>query len=169
MGGLDKPGLYVGRVTLLDRVLAAVRPSSQVVVVGDPRPVCRPVTWTREEPAGAGPVAALAAGLELVESETVLLLAADLPFLDATTVDALTAALDEDGVLLVDDRGRDQYLCSVWRTAALRGADLAVPRLRDVVAQLSVGRVSVDVAPGSPAPWSDCDTPEELEAARESA
>jgi molybdopterin-guanine dinucleotide biosynthesis protein A len=169
MGGLDKPGLYVGRLTLLDRVLRAVRPSSSVVVVGDPRPVCRPVTWTREDPVGAGPVPALAAGLEHVRSETVLLLAADLPFLDATTVDALSVAPDHDGVLLVDGQGRDQYLCSAWRTSALTAADLAVPRLKDVVAQLSVTRVSVDVAPGSPAPWSDCDTPEDLEAARESA
>jgi molybdopterin-guanine dinucleotide biosynthesis protein A len=169
MGGVDKPGLYVGRLTLLDRVLRAVRPSSAVVVVGDPRPVRRPVTWTREDPVGAGPVAALAAGLEHVRSETVLLLAADLPFLDAGTVDTLTSALEQDGVLLVDGQGRDQYLCSVWRTDSLRAADLSAARLKDVVSQLSVARVSVDVAPGSPAPWSDCDTPEELEAAREIA
>jgi molybdopterin-guanine dinucleotide biosynthesis protein A len=169
MGGVDKPGLYVGRLTLLDRVLRAVRPESHVVVVGDPRPACRPVTWTRENPVGAGPVAALAAGLEQVRSENVLLLAADLPFLDRATVDALSVAPDRDGVLLVDGQGRDQYLCSVWRVAALRGADLGVPRLKDVVSQLSVARTRVDVAPGSPAPWSDCDTPEDLEAARESA
>ena len=169
MGGVDKPSLYVGQSTLLDRVLRAVRPSSHVVVVGSTRPTQRPVTWTREDPVGTGPVAALAAGLEHVRSDTVLLLAADLPFLDATTVDALTASLERDGALLVDEHGKDQYLCSVWRTAALRSADLTVTRLRDVVVQLEVARVHVDVAPGSPRPWEDCDTPVDLARARASA
>jgi molybdopterin-guanine dinucleotide biosynthesis protein A len=169
MGGVDKPGLYVGRLTLLDRVLRAVRPSSHVVVVGDPRPVCRPVTWTREDPVGGGPVSALVAGLEHVSSETVLLLAADLPFLDPATVDSLAPPVGYDGVVLVDGEGREQFLCSAWRTSALRSTDLTVPRLKDVVAQLSVARVTPAVAPGSPAPWSDCDTPEDLEAAREIA
>lgn len=172
MGGVDKPSLYVGRSTLLDRVLLAVPDLARVVVVGPFRSTGRSVQWTREDPAGTGPVAALAAGLELVTSDHVVLLAADLPHLTTPTVEALTAAVADsraDGVVLVDDTGRQQYLCSAWRTAALRGADLSVPRLKDVVAQLTVDLLSVPVAPGSPLPWYDCDTPEDLEAAREIA
>ena len=169
MGGVDKPSLYVGQSTLLDRVLCAVPDAARVVVVGPFRSTCRSVQWTREDPAGAGPVAALAAGLPLVRSEHVLLLAADLPHLTTATLEALTAAVSTscaDGVVLVDESGRQQYLCSAWRTSALLAVDLAVPRLKDVVAQLTVDLLTVAVAPGSPRPWYDCDTPEDLEAAR---
>ncbi|MFF0480446.1 DUF6457 domain-containing protein [Streptomyces sp. NPDC004435] len=62
LGGVDKPGLRVGGRALLDRVLAACAGARLTVVVGDPRPTVRPVRWTRERPAGTGPVAALAAG-----------------------------------------------------------------------------------------------------------
>jgi molybdopterin-guanine dinucleotide biosynthesis protein A len=166
MGGVDKPSLYVGRSTLLDRVLSAVPDEARVVVVGPFRPVSRSVRWTQEEPAGRGPVAALAAGLELVEAPRVLLLAADLPFLNAATVQAVVAAVRWDGAVLVDDTGKDQYLCSAWRSSALRRADLSGSRLKDVVAQLCVDRVSVPVPAGAPRPWDDCDTPSQLRAAR---
>ncbi|MFF9149607.1 DUF6457 domain-containing protein [Streptomyces sp. NPDC014861] len=62
LGGVDKPGVRVGGRALLDRVLAACAGARLTVVVGDPRPTVRPVHWTREQPAGTGPLAALAAG-----------------------------------------------------------------------------------------------------------
>ncbi|MFI8511390.1 DUF6457 domain-containing protein [Streptomyces sp. NPDC085460] len=62
LGGVDKPGVRVGGRALLDRVLAACAGAGRTVVVGDPRPTVRPVRWTREQPAGTGPVAALDAG-----------------------------------------------------------------------------------------------------------
>src|SRR3954451_22611863 len=83
LGGVDKPALRVGSTSLLDRVLAAVRDASSVVVVGPLRATELPVAWVREEPPGGGPVAALAAGLPLVTAPLVAVLAADLPFLDA--------------------------------------------------------------------------------------
>jgi molybdopterin-guanine dinucleotide biosynthesis protein A len=169
MGGADKPSLYVGQSSLLDRVLRAVPQEARVVVVGPRRLVARPVLWTSEDPVGSGPVAALEAGLALVRSDRVLLLAADLPFLDPATVDAVLAGLTRDGAVLADESGHDQYLCSAWRTGALRAADLSVPRLKDVVAQLRVDRLTVSVAPGSPRPWEDCDTPSDLARAREIA
>jgi molybdopterin-guanine dinucleotide biosynthesis protein A len=169
MGGVDKPSLYVGQSTLLDRVLRAIPDASRVVVVGPFRSTCRSVHWTREDPPGGGPVPALAAGLELVTSAHVVLLAADLPHLTTETVHTLATSVTSDGVVLVDDSGKEQYLCSAWRTTALRSADLTVPRLKDVVAQLNVDRLALPVAPGSPLPWYDCDTPEDLEVARESA
>src|SRR5262245_63715885 len=77
--GTDKTRLAVEGVPLLDRVLAAVADASQVVVVGEPRPVERPVAWAREEPAGGGPAAGVVAGLEFVTAPIVMLLAGDLP------------------------------------------------------------------------------------------
>ena len=37
------------------------------VVVADPRPTARPVHWSREDPPGGGPVAALAAGVRALD------------------------------------------------------------------------------------------------------
>ena len=167
MGGADKPGLVVGDLTLLDRVLMAVSGATTTVVVGPERSTMRTVRWVVEEPQGGGPVAALAAALPFVTSPVVVLLASDLPFLDAETVDRLRMAIGaKDGALLVDGDGRDQLLVGAWRTVQLRDA---VPpteqgaRLVDVVGRLDAVRVSVP--PDRPA-WFDCDTAADLTAAR---
>lgn len=172
LGGVDKPGLTVGETSLLDRVLAACGGARTTVVVGPARPTARPgVHWTREQPPGGGPVAAVAAGLDLVTADLVLLLAADLPFLDRRTVDRLAAALDRAGAdadtaLLVDAGGRDQPLAAAYRTAPLRAAlaglgDPAGQPLRRLVGGLAGLRVADtdNVA-------YDCDTWEDLEQAR---
>ncbi|MFD8706270.1 molybdenum cofactor guanylyltransferase [Kitasatospora sp. NPDC059648] len=173
LDGADKPGLTVGETSLLDRVLAACAGSRTTVVVGPARPTAREgVRWTRERPPGGGPVAAVAAGLDLVTADTVLLLAADLPFLDRRTVDRLASALDgagphADAAVLVDAGGRDQPLTAAYRTAALRAAlaalgDPAGQPLRRLVGGLNRLRVADtdNVA-------YDCDTWEDLEQARE--
>jgi molybdopterin-guanine dinucleotide biosynthesis protein A len=172
LGGVDKPGLLVGESTLLDRVLAAVAEADRVVVVGPERPTPRPVLWVREEPVGGGPVAALAAGLDLVAAPTVVVLAGDLPFVTADTVAMLLAVVGDDGALVVDAEGRDQLLLGAWRTASLRRALPAEPagaRLGAVLAQLQPARVSLPTPVGRPGPWFDCDTEDDLAIARGSA
>ncbi|MDO0926758.1 NTP transferase domain-containing protein [Streptomyces sp. TG1A-8] len=172
LGGADKPGLRVGGRTLLDRVLAACAGARATVVVAGPRPTVRPVRWTREEPPGAGPVAALEAGLRLVTAEHVAVLSADLPFLDAAALRRLLAALRDtgaDGALLTDADGRDQPLVAAYRTTALRRAlaDLAAAHgglaglpLRRLTGALDLTRV--------PDPFAsfDCDTWDDLVNAR---
>ncbi|MER5714229.1 NTP transferase domain-containing protein [Streptomyces sp. NPDC002132] len=123
LGGADKPGVRVGGRALLDRVLAACAGARTTVVVADPRPTARAVRWAREDPPGAGPVAALDAGLRHTTADRVVVLSADLPFLGPDTVRRLLAALTAsaaDGVLLSDADGRDQPLVAAYRTAALR-------------------------------------------------
>ncbi|MEU6809477.1 NTP transferase domain-containing protein [Streptomyces sp. NPDC046831] len=123
LGGIDKPGVRVGGRALLDRVLDACAGARTTVVVAEPRATGRPVRWTREEPPGAGPLAALEAGLRGTTAEHVVVLSADLPFVGKDTVrrllDALRASAG-DGVLLTDADGRDQPLVAAYRTAALR-------------------------------------------------
>ncbi|MFB6774009.1 NTP transferase domain-containing protein [Streptomyces sp. NPDC056337] len=129
LGGADKPGLRVGGRALLDRVLAACAGARTTVVVADPRPTARPVTWAREDPPGGGPLAALAAGLRHTTAEYVVVLSADLPFLGEPTVARLLSALaasDADGVLLTDADGRDQPLVAAYRASAVR-RELAAP------------------------------------------
>jgi molybdopterin-guanine dinucleotide biosynthesis protein A len=172
LGGQAKPQLEVGGRTMLATVLAAVPDSAERIVVGPSQPVPDGVRLVRENPPGGGPVAALRAALTLVSTDVVALLAADLPFLTAGLVAELRARLTADGVLVVDDGGRDQYLLGVWRTAALRAvtADVRGPTsLRRVLAPLIIARYRPPVEPGTPPPWTDCDTPADLARARAAA
>ncbi|WP_234542316.1 NTP transferase domain-containing protein [Streptomyces shenzhenensis] len=125
LGGADKPAVRVGGRPLLDRVLAACAGARRTVVVAAPRPTSRPVRWTREDPPGGGPVAALHAGLRHTTAARAVVLSADLPFLEEATVERLLSALHAagtDGALLTDADGRDQPLVAAYRTTALRHA-----------------------------------------------
>ncbi|CAM5699191.1 NTP transferase domain-containing protein [Streptomyces fumanus] len=172
LGGADKPGVRVGGRALLDRVLTACAGASVTVVVADPRPTARPVVWAREEPPGAGPLAAFAAGLRHTTAEYVVALSADLPFLRARTVGRLLSSLaasPADGVVLTDADGRDQPLVAAYRAAAVRRglaalsggeAGLTGLPLRELTAGLSLVRVPDAVSS------FDCDTWDDVATAR---
>lgn len=172
LGGADKPGVRVGGRALLDRVLAACSGAAVTVVVAEPRPTARPVEWAREDPPGAGPVAALDAGLRHTTAAYVVVLSADLPFLDEKTVERLLTALQEagtEGALLTDSGGRDQPLVAAYRSASLR-RELAALRaehgeltglpLRRLTGALELTRITDPVAS------FDCDTWDDIAAAR---
>ncbi|MEU9142530.1 NTP transferase domain-containing protein [Streptomyces sp. NPDC048349] len=187
LGGADKPALSVGGRPLLDRVLDACADAAATIVVGGRRPTARPVRWTREDPPGGGPVAALDAGLRQTTAELVLVLSADLPFLDRETVRALLTATGahagghqpgtgprpgsgHEGALLRDPDGRDQPLIAAYRGEPLRRelallatehGSLAGLPLRALTAELDLTRVA---AP--PFASFDCDTWDDLAAAR---
>ena len=172
LGGRAKPQLEVGGRTMLAAVLDAVADAAGRIVVGPRQPVPEDVVLVREEPPGGGPVAALRAGLDEVSTEVVAVLAGDLPFLTAALVAQLREELDGNGVLVVDDGNRDQWLLGVWRTAALRaavGRASGPTSLRKVLAPLSPRRLRPVVEPGQPPPWLDCDTPADLARARAAA
>ncbi|SDY49696.1 Molybdopterin-guanine dinucleotide biosynthesis protein A [Herbiconiux ginsengi] len=97
------------------------------------------IVVAREEPAFGGPAAGIAAGFAALagasggqeDSDFVLVLACDLPEVDGA-VGALLAAVGEyarldqldavrgaDGIVAVDDEGRQQHLLAMYRTAAL--------------------------------------------------
>ncbi|MFE9875580.1 DUF6457 domain-containing protein [Streptomyces sp. NPDC005784] len=97
LGGADKPGVRVGGRALLDRVLAACAGATRTVVVAEPRSTARPVEWAREDPPGGGPLAALDAGLRSTTAPYVVVLSADLPFLEEGTVRRLLDTLRADG------------------------------------------------------------------------
>jgi molybdopterin-guanine dinucleotide biosynthesis protein A len=124
--GTDKTRLDIGGMPLLDRVLTSVADARQRIVVGEPRPVGSGVVWAREEPVGGGPAAGVVAGLESVTAPVTVLLAGDLPRLDAATVRRLLGAIGAggpyDGAILVDAGGRRQHLTCAVVTDALRRA-----------------------------------------------
>ncbi|CAM5264200.1 MULTISPECIES: NTP transferase domain-containing protein [Streptomyces] len=172
LGGADKPGLRVGGRALLDRVLAACADAGTTVVVAAPRPTARPVRWAREEPPGGGPVAALEAGLRLTTAGHTVVLSADLPFLEQTTLRRLLTALQDtgaDGALLTDAAGRDQPLVAAYRTPALRRELTALAAthgglgglpLRRLTGALRLTRVP------DPLASFDCDTWDDIATAR---
>jgi molybdopterin-guanine dinucleotide biosynthesis protein A len=128
MDGVDKASLEVSGVTLLERALAATLSAREVVVVGAEVPTSRPVTWAREDPPLGGPAAGILAGLARLTDapDLVVVLAVDMPRVNAGTVARLTWAVeadaDVDGAVLVDAGGRQQTLAAVYRTASLEAA-----------------------------------------------
>jgi molybdopterin-guanine dinucleotide biosynthesis protein A len=196
MGGADKPGLAVGGTPMLVSVAqaAAAAGTNRLVIVGPLRPGAvqaglaalaagRPrwLMCVREEPPGGGPVAALRRGLAEVSAPWLALLAADLPFLtgahlaallaaaaDGAAADGAAAAAALAGVVLADAAGRPQWLTSCWRASELRTALAAYDgdSLHALLAPLRPGLTRLGTASGAGPPWLDCDTPDELAAAR---
>jgi molybdopterin-guanine dinucleotide biosynthesis protein A len=122
--GADKASMELGGSTLLEHALGALAEVPEVVVVGDEVLTSRPVTFVREDPPGGGPAAGLLAGLDGFARlpRLVVVLAVDMPLVTTATVRRLGLSAADDGALLVDDDGRRQYLCALYRSAALREA-----------------------------------------------
>jgi len=165
--GSDKLDAQIEGRPLLDASIeAAVAVSTaQVVVVGPAeRSLPAGVLVTREEPAYAGPFAAVAAGLELVDAEVVLVLAGDLvdpaPAIPAL-LEALGAAPHADATVVLDAEGRRQPLLAAFRVLPLRGCVSGVDTDGRAASELFDGLHVIEVH--DPAAWSrDIDTPDDL-------
>lgn len=173
-GGIDKLRVEVDGVAVLARVLAAVRAldPADLVVVGPARPGlddgCRVV---REEPVGAGPAAALAAGMAALvvpAGAAVLVLAGDLPHLTEaalrTLLDHLEAQPALDAVAACDADGRRQHLLAAWRRESLLDAlEVLGDPVGRAVAALGDGRqvaeLDLTTSGGGAPPWQDLDVP----------
>ncbi len=171
LGGIAKPELVVGGRRLVDVAVAAVGSAGRIVLVGPDPGGLQGVGVVHEEPVGAGPVAAIAAGLAAVADTSatyLVVLACDLPYVHAGTIVLLQREIGErDVALLVDATGRDQPLIALWRrealSASLADADPAGRSVRSLLRSRAVARATDDTA--RPA-WYDCDTQAELDEAR---
>ena len=175
LGGVDKPMTAVAGVPMLVGVLSAVSNARSIVVVGPRRELPQfgdRLSWTREDPPGGGPVAALAAGVAVLASPAplVMVLAADLPFVHGAIGPLLDAAAssEADGAVLVDRGGHDQPLAAAYRREPLlhRLATLGAPggaAVRELVGPMRLVRVRRDDAA------FDCDTWDDIRHANERA
>jgi molybdopterin-guanine dinucleotide biosynthesis protein A len=166
LGGTDKALIEIGGVSLLRRSLDAVAGAASVIVAGPERPGIDEVHWVHESPAGAGPVHALAAALERVVRESVVVLAVDHPFVTAELVGRLVAATKRGDGAIITSRGRDQYLVGAYRSSALRRAftslgDTRGASMRGLLSQLNLERITDERAA------IDCDTWAQIEEARD--
>jgi molybdopterin-guanine dinucleotide biosynthesis protein A len=170
LGGVPKSQLVYNGATLLARSLTAAAGADAVVVVGpDPGTLPPGVLTCREEPAFAGPAAAIAAGLAALDrhrgplrAALTLVLACDMPRAHEA-VAALRSALSADdpaaspdasvteGVMAVSPDGRKQPLAGCYSTAALqravgemtKGGGLAGASVFALLARLDVRTVTV--------------------------
>lgn len=166
LGGIDKASIEVGRSALIDSVIAAVTGAADVICVGPELSTERPVLWTRENPPGGGPVAGIAAGLELVEAPVVVVLAVDLPFVTAAVVARLVElCTGDDAALVVDAAGTPQPLLAAYRADVLsdRVRDLGVTDGASMHSLIEGLRYATLLAPDAA---RDVDTPADLERAR---
>ena len=155
--GEDKATAVVAGRRMVDRLVANIPAEVPVVVVGPDPAVKREVLVTREDPPGGGPAAGIAAGLPLVGTDVVAVVAADMPFAIEVVLGLLEQLSDADAVVAHAD-GHDNGLCAVYRTQALRALGMgAGMSMRAVLAGLAVRRVQV---PGHL--LADIDTPADL-------
>ena len=136
LGGVPKSALMHDGATLLERALQAARGAAAVAVVGpDPGTLPGGVLSCREEPAFAGPAAAVAAGLSAMEEHRrldprrpaaaplTLVLAVDMPRAGAAVgilLEAAAQAPPGDGLMAVSPDGRRQPLLGLYSTAVLQ-------------------------------------------------
>jgi molybdopterin-guanine dinucleotide biosynthesis protein A len=121
--GVDKATLVVDGETLAARaarVLAAV--CDPVIEVGSG---VSGLPAVREDPPGAGPLAALVAGAGALGALPVVLLACDMPFVDEPLL-RLLAQWPGDGTVVPVADGRFQYACARYGAAAIDEANAAL-------------------------------------------
>jgi molybdopterin-guanine dinucleotide biosynthesis protein A len=170
LGGIDKVLLPVAGRPLLERVVAAAGGGRTITVVGPRRVMAGAevsIRWVREDPPGSGPLAALAAGLPAGSAPLVVVLAADMPFVDADVVARLVSEASNeavDGAVVVDDAGKVQPLAAAYQRSALHDAltaigDPANRPVRLLLPRLRLAHISDATAA------LDCDTADDLAAA----
>lgn len=169
LGGVAKPLVEVGGRTLLDAALSAAAGAREVVVVGEV-PVPAGVLQVVEDPPRSGPAAGLAAGVRALSEEApwTLVLASDVPGVEQAVPTLVASAeddLDSDGVCFHDESGHPQWMIGLYRSPRLRGRIEGVEStdlsLRRLLAPLLVRTIA-----GDPAAIADCDTWDDVEAAR---
>lgn len=167
--GADKASMEVGGTTLLERVLHALEEVPDVVVVGGELPTSRPVTFRREDPPGGGPAAGLLAGLGGFPRapRQVVVLAVDMPLVTTATVSRLLLSVEGDGAILVDDRGKKQFLCAVYDVAALRATAPSLEHQQGLSMKKLVKKLALVEVPAVSWEARDVDTWEDLAAMRE--
>ena len=128
--GADKLGARLHGSTVLDTVVSSLPASWAVVVVGPTRECGRPVTWTREDPPGGGPLAGVAAGVLRVRTSVVAVVAGDMPYagpaLERLVAALRTAPAQVGAAVATDDDGVANPLLAAYRTASVRRA-LPIP------------------------------------------
>lgn len=122
----DKARVEIAGRPLIEVVVASIPDPVEVVIVGPETATARgarSVRWVQEQPAGAGPVAAVAAGLAIAETPWLAILPGDAPRAGGAIAALARVIGDTDVAAVVDPTtGRPHPLVALWRRAALTRA-----------------------------------------------
>ena len=122
MGGVSKAELTLNGYTFRNRILLALISVPQIIVVGPTFTAENPkISFTREQPIGGGPVAAISAAIPLVGHEFVGILSVDAPFAVSPLLE-MYRVMEQDSIdeaLVATDGNHESYLVSVYRRDAL--------------------------------------------------
>lgn len=168
--GSDKSQAILGQSSLIENLLATLPSEYEIVIVGpELQKASRNVRYIQESPLGGGPVAAIDAGLDLVDSEFVAIIATDMPFA-SRILKVLTKNFPdtEDATIPLDAQGVRQTLCALYRTDSLRRAlaELGSTQgqsMRNLTQFLSVRELELE--PSLERILLDIDTPSDLKRA----
>jgi molybdopterin-guanine dinucleotide biosynthesis protein A len=134
--GTDKAFLKLGGQTLLERALQlAGRVAGEVHIVGDPQKFLPFGQVIEDVYPGRGPLGGLQAALARNPGELNLMLAVDLPFVEAGFLTYLMAAADESGAIVTVPRtaGGWEPLCAVYRREFEPVAERALQKGRNKI------------------------------------
>jgi len=175
--GQDKATLELGGERLVDRAARLLRAATRPAIeIG---PGWSGLAWTREDPPGTGPLAAVAAGALLLRRGghrgPALVLAVDMPLVTGTLLALLARHPGSGCVVPVDEAGFPQPLCARYSPAALAAAPgLSAAAFSSPMALLERTDVTW-LAPavwqpeaGSPDVFADIDTEDDLARMRSS-
>ena len=158
--GQDKAATPIDGRTLLERARATIDSIDETATI-----------HVLDQSYPGGPAAAVVAGLARCESAQVGVLAVDMPFAADALVHVWSARVEQpaaDAWVPVNGAGRRQWLCAVYRSAALATAaescqEWAARSFASLVRQLAC----VDVPIDDSISLLDIDTPDDLRRARE--
>jgi molybdopterin-guanine dinucleotide biosynthesis protein A len=151
--GSDKSEAIFNGKALIDFLISSIPVGVRVVVVGPDRDEFpSTIQIIKEDPPGGGPVAGIAAGLPLIETEYVAVLATDMPY-STGLVPLLLAGLSNEveAVVVVDREGFQQPFSGLYRVSALLRVlgtkePLTGRSMRSLLVELKMKEVSLNAA-----------------------
>ena len=170
--GADKSQAILGNQQLIHHILTGIPKEFEIIIVGAD-PLFTPASYRciQENPVGGGPVAGIAAALEMCESEIVGVLATDMPFAGAHMIHLLSAMTShDDAIMYVDSQGYKQPLAALYRRESLENALSAIGNphgasMRTLISHLNIHEIHM--SPEIEKAMIDVDTPHDLVVAME--
>ena len=170
--GADKSQAMLGHQQLIHHILTGIPKEFEIIIVGaDPLFTLASYRCVQENPVGGGPVAGIAAALELCESEIVGVLATDMPFAGAHMIHLLSAMTShDDAIIFVDSEGFKQPLAALYRREGLETALSKIGNPHGASMRTLISHLNIHEIPMSPEiekAMIDVDTPPDLVIAME--
>lgn len=157
--GSDKSLATIGGESLIEILVQNLKEYELIIVGPELNLNAR---FVREEPKHAGPLAAIGAGLEFVQSDLVAIFATDMPFAPKL-INQLLSELTRDAALPVDKDGQVQPLAGIYRTERLRRALAEYESLKDQSVKSMLSKLDINlVSKVNPDFLIDIDTVEDL-------